>query len=63
MTLPKDGKQLSINTLRSIKNAVEESGIPQIHPDKMENLLNIWCRKARTKIWRNRTSFSDRQLR
>ena len=38
MTLPKDGK-LDQNEIDSIKNAVEEAGIPQIHPDKMESFL------------------------
>ena len=29
MTLPKDGKKLDQNEIDSIKNAVEEAGIPQ----------------------------------
>ena len=37
MTLPKDGRKLDQNEIDSIKNAVEEAGIPQIHPDKMES--------------------------
>ena len=36
MTLPSKGKKLSINEIESITNAVKESGIQQIHPDKME---------------------------
>jgi hypothetical protein len=36
MTLPSQGKKLTDNEIYSITNAVKESGIQQIHPDKME---------------------------
>ena len=47
MTLPKDGKKLDQNEIDSIKNAVEEAGIPQIHPDKMESFAEYLVEKAR----------------
>ena len=47
MTLPKDGKKLDQNEIKSIKNAVEEAGIPQIHPDKMESFAEYLVQKAR----------------
>ena len=48
MTLPKDGKKLDQNEIESIKNAVGEAGIPQIHPDKMEEFAEYLVQKART---------------
>ena len=36
MTLPSKSKKLDENEVFSITNAVKESGIQQIHPDKME---------------------------
>ena len=36
MTLPSEGRKLDENEINSIKNAVKEAGIQQIHPDKME---------------------------
>jgi uncharacterized protein YcgL (UPF0745 family) len=47
MTLPKDGRKLDQNEIESIKNAVEEAGIPQIHPDKMESFAEYLVQKAR----------------
>ena len=47
MTLPKDGKKLDQNEIKSIKNAVEEAGIPQIHPDKMESFAEYLVQQAR----------------
>ena len=55
MTLPKDGKKLDQNEIDSIKNAVEEAGIPQIHPDKMESFAEYLvenARKQEMKPWR-----------
>lgn len=36
MTLPSEGRKLDENEINSIKNAVKDAGIQQIHPDKME---------------------------
>ena len=36
MTLPSGGRNLDDNEINSIKNAVKDAGIQQIHPDKME---------------------------
>jgi hypothetical protein len=36
MTLPSKSKKLDKNQINSIENAVKESGIQQIHPEKME---------------------------
>ena len=47
MTLPKDGRKLDQNEINSIKNAVEEAGIPQIHPDKMESFAEHLVEQAR----------------
>ena len=47
MTLPKDGKKLDQNEIESIKNAVDEAGIPQIHPDKMESFAEYLVQQAR----------------
>ena len=40
-------KKLDQNEIDSIKNAVEEAGIPQIHPDKMESFAEYLVEKAR----------------
>ena len=48
MTLPKDGRKLDQNEIESIKNAVEEAGIQQIHPDKMESFAEYLVQQART---------------
>ena len=47
MTLPKD-KKLSMNTLESMKLAVEQADIRSIHPDKMEEFAEYLVQKART---------------
>ena len=47
MTLPKNGKKLDQNEINSIKNAVDEAGISQIHPDKMESFAEYLVQKAR----------------
>jgi len=36
MTLPFDGKKLTENEEKSIKNAIKESDIRAIHPERME---------------------------
>ena len=36
MTLPNNNQKLDKNEVESIKNAVEDSGIRAVHPDKME---------------------------
>ena len=41
MTLPKDGRKLDQNEIESIKNAVEEAGIPQFTQIKWKVSLNI----------------------
>ncbi len=48
MTLPKNGRKLDQNEVKSIKSAVEEAGIPQIHPDKMESFAEYLVQQART---------------
>ena len=47
MTLPSDGKKLSENEIYSIKNAVNEAGIQQIHPEKMEAFAEYLVRKVK----------------
>lgn len=49
MTLPKDGKKLTENEICSIENAVDEAGIQQIHPDKMESFAEYLVEKLREK--------------
>ena len=56
MTLPKDGRKLDQNEIESIKNAVEEAGIPQIHPDKMESFAEYLVQKARQSEQCHKTS-------
>ena len=47
MTLPSKGKKLSINEIESITNAVKESGIQQIHPEKMESFAEYLVSKLK----------------
>jgi len=47
MTLPSQGKKLTENEIYSIKNAVKESGIQQIHPEKMEAFAEYLVQKAK----------------
>ena len=47
MTLPKDGRKLDQNEIKSIKYAVEEAGIPQIDQDKMESFAEYLVQQAR----------------
>ena len=65
MTLPKDGRKLDQNEINSIKNAVEEAGIPQIHPDKMESFAEHLVQKARNQEptpWRTGSPLEDLSL-
>ena len=47
MTLPSQGKKLTENEIYSITNAVKESGIQQIHPDKMESFADYLVSKLK----------------
>lgn len=47
MTLSKDGKRLTKDEIYSIKTAVEEAGIQQIHPDKMESFAEYLVEKLK----------------
>ncbi len=47
MTLPKDGIKLTDNQIYSIENAVDDAGIQQIHPDKMESFAEYLVEKLR----------------
>jgi hypothetical protein len=44
MTLPK-GKGLSENEINSIENAVKDSGIKAVHPEKMEAFAEYLVKK------------------
>ena len=47
MTLPNDGKKLDANEIYSIENAVQEAGITQIHPEKMESFAEYLVQKLK----------------
>lgn len=47
MTLPSQGKKLERNEIISIENAVDEAGIQQIHPDKMEAFADYLVQKLK----------------
>ena len=47
MTLPKDGRKLDQNEIKSIESAVDEAGIQQIHPDKMESFAEYLVQRVR----------------
>jgi len=47
MTLPSQGKKLTENEIYSITNAVKDSGIQQIHPDKMESFADYLVSKLK----------------
>ena len=49
MTLPKNGRKLTENEISSIENAVDEAGIQQIHPDKLESFAEYLVQQVRTK--------------
>ena len=47
MTLPSNGKKLNDNEIYSIENAVNEAGIKQIHPEKMEAFAEYLVQKMK----------------
>lgn len=47
MTLPSEGRKLNQNEIQSITNAVKESGIQQIHPEKMESFAEYLVSKLK----------------
>jgi hypothetical protein len=47
MTLPSEGRKLNQNEIQSITNAVKESGIQQIHPEKMESFADYLVSKLK----------------
>ena len=49
MTLPSEGRKLDENEIYSITNAVEEAGIQQIHPDKLEAYAEYLVRNLKEK--------------
>jgi len=57
MTLPSNGKKLNSNEIYSIENAVKESGIQQVHPDKMEAYAEELV--SRLKKWRNTSPLNE----
>ncbi len=61
MTLPKNGKKLSQNEAESIENAVKESGIKAIHPEKMEAFADMMVSKLKGagKHWRTCNNLDD----
>ena len=61
MTLPKNGKKLTQNEAESIENAVKESGIRAVHPEKMEPLADMMVSKLKGagKHWRTCNNLDD----
>ena len=47
MTLPKNGKKLTDNEVKSMEIALEESGIRAIHPERMEALADMMVSKLK----------------
>jgi hypothetical protein len=47
MTLPSDGRKLKDEEISSIENAVDEAGIQQIHPEKMEAFAEYLVQKMK----------------
>lgn len=47
MTLPSERKKLKQNEIVSIESAVDEAGIQQIHPDKMEAFADYLVQKLK----------------
>ena len=47
MTLPKNGKKLTENEVKSMEIALEESGIVAIHPERMEALADAMVQKLK----------------
>ena len=48
MTLPKDGKKLTETELKSIENAIKDTGIKAVHPEKMEALAEMLVSKLKS---------------
>lgn len=48
MTLPKDGKKLTEKELKSIENAIKDTGIKAVHPEKMEALAEMLVSKLKS---------------
>tara|TARA_A200000159_G_scaffold91486_1_gene85031 strand:- start:4214 stop:4399 length:186 start_codon:yes stop_codon:yes gene_type:complete len=61
MTLSKNGKKLSQNEAESIENAVKESGIGAVHPEKMEAFADMMVSKLKGagKHWRTCNNLDD----
>jgi len=47
MTLPKNGKKLTLNEEKSMKIALKEVGIRAIHPERMEALADYLVEKVK----------------
>lgn len=47
MTLPKNGKKLTLNEEKSMKIALREVGIRAIHPERMEALADYLVEKVK----------------
>ena len=54
MTLPKNGRKLTENEEKSMKIALEESGIVAIHPERMEAFADYLVEKVKSKINKNK---------
>lgn len=48
MTLPSKSKKLCNKEMTSIENAVKDSGIRAVHPDKMEEYAEHLVRKLKS---------------
>lgn len=47
MTLPSDSRKLKEEEISSIENAVDEAGIQQIHPEKLEAFAEYLVQKMK----------------
>ncbi len=47
MTLPKNGRKLTVNEEKSMKIALKEAGIRAIHPERMEALADYLVEKVK----------------
>ena len=48
MTLPKNGRKLTLNEEKSMKIALKEVGIRAIHPERMEALADYLVEKVKS---------------
>jgi len=48
MTLPKNGRKLTVNEEKSMKIALKEVGIRAIHPERMEALADYLVEKVKS---------------